>query len=134
MRCQITRLWNNLSPFPRLTVADVMNRNNAMNPRIKLVSKPKTRIMVGPAFTVKCRAGDNLVLHAALNFCNEGDVLVVSNEEDNTRALIGENMMAYLKYVKKAAGILLDGPIRDIHEIGKWDFPVYCTHYTWWSL
>ena len=112
-----------------------MNRNNAMNPRIKLVSKPKTRIMVGPAFTVKCRAGDNLVLHAALNFCNEGDVLVVSNEEDNTRALIGENMMAYLKYVKKAAGIILDGPIRDIHEIGKWDFPVYCArHYTWWSL
>jgi len=113
--------------IPASNVADVMNRNNAMNPRIKLVSKPKTRIMVGPAFTVKCRAGDNLVLHAALNFCNEGDVLVVSNEEDNTRALIGENMMAYLKYVKKAAGIILDGPIRDIHEIGKWEFPVYCT-------
>ena len=77
-----------------------MNRNNAMNPRIQLVSKPKTRIMVGPAFTVKCRAGDNLMLHAALNFCNEGDVSCL-NEEDNTRALIGENMMAYLKYVRK---------------------------------
>ena len=24
-------------------------------------------------------------------------------------------------------GIVLDGPIRDIDEIGKWDFPVYCT-------
>ena len=46
--------------IPASNVADVMNRNNAMNPRIKLVSKPKTRIMVGPAFTVKCRAGDNL--------------------------------------------------------------------------
>ena len=22
---------------------------------------------------------------------------------------------------------MLDGPIRDIDEIGKWDFPVYCT-------
>ena len=82
---------------------------------------------MGPAYTVKCRAGDNLALHAALSMCNEGDVIVVSNEEDSTRALIGEVMMAYLRYTKKVAGIVLDGPIRDIDEIGKWDFPVYCT-------
>lgn len=84
-------------------------------------------MMAGPAYTVKGRAGDNLALHAALNLCSEGDVLVVSNEEDNTRALMGEIMMAYLKYTKKIAGIILDGPIRDIDEIGQWDFPVYCT-------
>lgn len=54
-------------------------------------------------------------------------MLVVSNEEDDTRALMGEIMMAYLKYTKKIAGIVLDGPIRDIDEIGNWDFPVYCT-------
>ena len=32
-----------------------------------------------------------------------------------------------LRYTKKVAGIILDGPIRDIDEIGNWDFPVYCT-------
>ena len=113
--------------IPASNTADVMGRSCAMNPRIHLVSQPKAQMMVGPAYTVKCRAGDNLALHAALNFCSEGDVLVVSNEEDGTRALIGEVMMAYLRYVKKVAGIVLDGPIRDIDEIGKWDFPVYCT-------
>lgn len=113
--------------IPASNTADVMNRSCAMNPRIRLVSQPKDQMMVGPAFTVKCRAGDNLTLHAALNFCNEGDVLVVSNEEDDTRALMGEVMMAYLRHTKKIAGIILDGPIRDIDEIGKWDFPVYCT-------
>lgn len=113
--------------IPASNTADVMARNCAMNPRIKLVSSPKAQMMVGPAFTVKARAGDNLALHAALNFCNEGDVLVVSNEEDDTRALMGEIMMAWLRYTKKVAGIVLDGPIRDIDEIGKWDFPVYCT-------
>lgn len=41
------------------------------------------------------------------------------------RALMGEIMMALLYHTKKAAGIILDGPIRDIDEIGKWDFPVY---------
>lgn len=113
--------------IPASNIADVMERSCAMNPRIRLVSQPKEQMMVGPAYTVKGRAGDNLALHAALNFCGEGDVLVVSNEEDNTRALMGEVMMAYLKYTKKIAGIILDGPIRDIDEIGKWDFPVYCT-------
>lgn len=113
--------------IPASNAADVMARNSAMNPRIHLVSKPKDQMMVGPAFTVKARAGDNLALHAALNLCHEGDVLVVSNEEDCTRSLMGEVMMAYLKYTKKVAGIVLDGPIRDIDEIGSWDFPVYCT-------
>lgn len=112
---------------PASNVGDVMERSCAMNPRIKLVSKPTQQMMAGPALTVKCRAGDNLTLHAALNICQEGDVLVVSNEEDNTRAVLGEIMMAYLKFTKKAAGIIIDGPIRDIDEIGKWDFPVYCT-------
>jgi len=112
---------------PASNTADVMSRSSAMNPRIHLVSSPKAQMMCGPAFTVKCRAGDNLTLHAALNYCQEGDVLVVSNEEDDTRALMGEVMMAYLYYTKKIAGIILDGPIRDIDEIGKWDFPVYCT-------
>ena len=93
--------------IPASNTADVMGRSCAMNPRIHLVSKPKAQMMVGPAYTVKCRAGDNLLLHAALNYCQEGDVLVVSNEEDDTRALIGEVMMAYLKYTKKIAGIIL---------------------------
>lgn len=113
--------------IPASNTADVMGRNSAMNPRIKLVSSPKEQMMCGPAYTVKARAGDNLMIHAALNMCSEGDVIVVSNEEDNTRALMGEVMMAYLRYTKKIAGIILDGPIRDIDEIGKWDFPVYCT-------
>ena len=113
--------------IPASNTADCMGRSCAMNPRIHLVSSPKDQMMVGPAFTVKCRAGDNLALHAALNLCNEGDVLVVSNEEDNTRALMGEVMMAYLYLQKKVAGIVLDGPIRDIDEIGKWNFPVYAT-------
>ena len=47
--------------------------------------------------------------------------------EEGGRALIGNVMMAYLYYVKKVAGIVLDGPIRDIDEISQWDFPVYCT-------
>ena len=97
------KLVEEFKNIPASNTADVMGRSCAMNPRIHLVSKPKAQMMAGPAYTVKCRAGDNLTLHAALNYCQEGDVLVVSNEEDDTRALMGEIMMAYLCYTKNEA-------------------------------
>lgn len=113
--------------IPASNTCDVMGRSSAMNPRIRLLSSPKAQMMVGPALTIKTRAGDNLMIHVALGMAEEGDVLVVSNEGDCTRALIGEVMMAYLRHAKKIAGIVIDGPIRDIDEIGDWDFPVYAT-------
>ena len=108
------KLVKEFEQIPASNAADVMNRSCAMNPRIRLVSSPTKQMTAGPAYTVKCRAGDNLTLHAALNLCQEGDILVVSNENDTTRALMGEIMMAYLRYEKKAAGIVLDSPSRDI--------------------
>ena len=115
---------------PASNVADCMERSPAMNPRIRLISKCKPGSVCGPAFTVKCRAGDNLALHAALSFCQEGDVLIVSNEEDTTRALTGEVMLSYLFYTKKAAAIVIDGPIRDAEALSQWEYPIYCTGFT----
>ena len=116
-----------LGKIPASNIADVMNRSCAMHPRIRLLSSPKVQMCVGPALTVKVRAGDNLMLHKALNMAQAGDFIVVSNEGESSRSLIGEIMMAYLYTFKKVAGIVLDGPIRDIDEIGGWDFPVYAT-------
>lgn len=114
--------------IPASNISDVMERSCAMNQRIHLLSSPKAQVTSGVALTVKARAGDNLLLHKALNLAQEGDYIVVSNEGDSSsRSLIGEVMMAYLYKAKKIAGIVIDGPIRDIDEIGKWDFPVYGT-------
>ena len=120
-------LLQEFSKIPAANVADCMERICAMNPRIRLISNPKNPIVAAPAYTVKVRGGDNLALHAALTFVGAGDMIVVSNEEDSNRALIGEVMMTFLKYEKKAAGIIIDGPIRDIDELSTWDFPIYCT-------
>ena len=82
--------------IPASNTADCMERNCAMNPRIKLMSNPDEE-MVGPAFTVHTRAGDNLAIYAALKYCQPGDVIVIDDEGDNTRSLIGEVMMSYLR-------------------------------------
>lgn len=113
--------------LPAANVADVMGRFPAMNPRIHLISKPSNPAMVGPALTVKVRSGDNLFIHEALNMASEGDIIVVSNEEDGNRSLMGEIMMIYLSKIKKAGGIVLDGPIRDFDTLSQMDFPIYAT-------
>lgn len=113
--------------IPTANTCDVMNRNSAMNPRIHMIARGEKPIVAGPALTVKCRAGDNLAVHAAMELCQEGDVMVISNEGDTTRSLMGDNMMAYLKFYKKIAALVVDGPLRDVNEIQDWGLPVYCT-------
>lgn len=115
--------------IPASNTADCMERNCAMNPRIKLMSNPDEE-MVGPAFTVHTRAGDNLAIYAALKYCQSGDVIVIDDEGDNTRSLIGEVMMSYLRDQKKIAGIVIGGPIRDIDNLRNWKLPIYATSTT----
>lgn len=110
--------------IPTSNIADCMNRKGAMATRIKLMSKP-TKQMCGPAFTVHNRPGDNLTIYAALKYCHEGDVIVIDNEGDNTRAVIGEVMMTWLRDQRHVAGVVVDGPMRDIDSLRNWDLPIY---------
>ncbi|ENZ4285426.1 TPA: RraA family protein [Citrobacter amalonaticus] len=113
--------------LPAANIADTMNRIAVLGNGIKQISSPKKPIMAGFAITVKARAGDNLMLHAALDMATENDVIVVSNEGDRSRALMGEIMVAYAHCSKKIAGIVLDGPIRDIDALSVLDFPLFAT-------
>lgn len=112
--------------IPTANVADCMGRLSAMNSTIRRLSLPCKDNMVGVALTVKVRAGDNLMIHKALNILTPGDVLVVSNDGGNSQALMGEIMITYA-HTRKACGIVLDGPVRDLYSIQAMEFPVYAT-------
>ena len=104
-----------------------MGRLVGMHPRIKLQSAPKNPINVGRALTIKTRSGDNLMLHKALNMAKPGDVIILSNDGgESYRSLIGEIMFTYLAS-RGAAGIIIDGPIRDIDAVRKMEMPIYAT-------
>jgi regulator of RNase E activity RraA len=107
-------------------VADCMGRSCAMSSEIKLMTRPQKECMVGVALTVKARSGDNLFIHKALNMAQEGDVIVVSNEGDRSHSLLGEIMVAYAKS-KNIAGMVIDGPIRDVVPIYDMGLPLYAT-------
>lgn len=112
--------------LPAANVADCMGRISAMNSEIRLMTKPFSGSMVGPALTIKARPGDNLMLHKALNMIEEGDIIVVSNGGDRSQSLMGEIMAAYAKS-KKVGGFVFDSPIRDIDVLYDLGVPIYAT-------
>jgi 4-hydroxy-4-methyl-2-oxoglutarate aldolase len=78
----------------------------------------------GPARTVLCGQGDNLAVHAALARVQPGEVLVLAMPEPEPVALAGE-VIALQAKVRGAAGLLIDGAIRDADELGELGLPVW---------
>ncbi|TXI63973.1 RraA family protein [Mycolicibacterium mageritense] len=115
-------LLESFAKLPTANVADAMDRLGALDSRIKPVWAGAT--IVGPAFTVWTRAGDNKFLHEALRLAAPGDVLVVNGEADESRALIGE-LMAERAKTRGIAGFVIDGAVRDADTIGEIEVPVF---------
>ena len=70
----------------------------------------------GPARTVRCGQGDNLMVHAAMAAVAPGDVLVLTMPEPAPVALLGELLATQAK-VAGAAAVLVDAAVRDAEEL-----------------
>jgi len=108
--------------IPPTTLADVLGREQVMDIGIRPLWTPTPRI-AGPAFTVKCPPGDNLMLHAAIYRAAPGSVVVVESG-DLDYALAGGNVCAIAQR-NGIAAFVLDGLIRDLAEVRDMGFPVF---------
>lgn len=80
--------------------------------------------LAGPAFTVRVPAGDNLMVHKAIDLAAPGDVIVVDAAGALEQAIIGDIMTSHAAK-RGVAGFVIDGAIRDAAEIAARPFPVY---------
>lgn len=83
-----------------------------------------TRKLVGTAFTVKARPGDNLMIYKALMLMSPGHVLVVDGAGDSKNALVGELIMSYAQQ-RGCTGFVMDAAIRDTAAFHQADFPCF---------
>lgn len=102
-------------------IDDSMHRTAALPHRIRPFNSAP---LLGPAYTVSAPAGDNLMLYYAIDNAEPGDVIVVAGGGGSERALCGE-IMARLAQSRKIGGLVVDGAIRDVAEIGAMDLPVF---------
>ena len=79
----------------------------------------------GPAVTVVCPSGDNLMLHAAVECCRPGDILVVTIEGEAKRyGMIGELLTKSLMK-RGVRAVVTDAGCRDTKQIRELAFPVW---------
>jgi len=104
------------------TLADVLGGGQVMDIGIRPLWPSASRV-AGPAFTVRCPPGDNLMLHAAIYRAEPGSVVVVQ-AGDADYALAGGNVCAVAQR-RGIAAFVLDGVIRDLGDVRELGFPVF---------
>ena len=126
--CVTSSVVEKFRTLPVANISDCMSRMSAGGANLRPFHGAGANL-AGPALTVKCRPGDNLMIHKALMMAKPGDVIVVDGGGDVTNALIGELMVATA--IKRGiAGFVINGAIRDVDAIRSGAFPVYAAGVT----
>jgi RraA family protein len=113
--------------LPVANISDSMSRLTAAGAKLRPIHAGG--VLAGPAFTVKTRPGDNLMVHKALDIAEPGDIVVVDGGGDLTNSLIGEMMTAHAQQ-RGIAGIVIYGAIRDYDVLHAGHYPIFAAGVT----
>jgi regulator of RNase E activity RraA len=114
-------------PLPVANVSDSMWRMDSGGGNLHPMHRDGK--LAGPAFTVRMRPGDNLLLHKAIDMAQPGDVIVCDAGGDVTNSLFGELMLSHA--IKRGvAGFVLNGAVRDADALYERNLPVYAAGVT----
>jgi 4-hydroxy-4-methyl-2-oxoglutarate aldolase len=108
--------------IPPAIASDCMNRSQTMAAAVKPLAAG-TRL-AGHARTIECMVGDNSAVHAAIRLIEPGDVLVIAAGGYEETALWG-GLLTQAALSRGAAGVVIDGAVRDIAEIREAGFACF---------
>ena len=107
------------------TVHEAIGRRGFAGPHLRPIQQGVR--LAGAAVTVSSHPGDNLMIHAAVEVCEEGDVLVVTNTAPSTHGMFGE-LLATSLLARGVRALVTDAGVRDTAELRGLGFAVWSQH------
>jgi 4-hydroxy-4-methyl-2-oxoglutarate aldolase len=104
------------------TAHEAMGKRGLTHPVLRPIY-PGARI-AGRAVTVLSQPGDNLMIHACIEQCGPGDVLVVTTTSPSTDGMFGELFATQLA-ARGVQGLVIDAGVRDVAELTAMGFPAW---------